>query len=52
LREVRIREVKYLRRSMGAGAASTGSSAIMLEWRRRLLRRRVIVYDALGRDGP
>jgi hypothetical protein len=52
LREVRIREVRYLKRSMGVGAAATGSSADMLEWRRRLGRKRVVVLDALGRDGP
>ncbi|KAG8836395.1 hypothetical protein FRC17_003305 [Serendipita sp. 399] len=39
LRQVRIREVRYLRRGLGAGAAKTGSSAIILEWRRRLGRR-------------
>lgn len=52
LREVRIREVRYLRRSMGIGAAAAGNSADMLEWNRRLARRRVIVFDALGRHQP
>ena len=52
LREIRVREVRYLKKAMGVGAAGAGSSAVMLDWRRRLARRRVIVLDALGRDGP
>ncbi|CAG7853688.1 SubName: Full=Uncharacterized protein {ECO:0000313/EMBL:CCA73627.1} [Serendipita indica DSM 11827] len=52
LREVRIREVRYLSKAMGMGAAKAGSSAIILEWRRRLSRRGVIVLDAVGRSGP
>ncbi|KIM23790.1 hypothetical protein M408DRAFT_332154 [Serendipita vermifera MAFF 305830] len=52
LREIRVREVRYLKRAMGVGAAGAGSSAVMLDWRRRLARRRVAVLDALGKDGP
>lgn len=52
LREIRIREVRYLKKAMGMGAAGAGSSAVMLDWRRRLARKRVVVLDALGRDGP
>ncbi|KAG8800399.1 hypothetical protein FRC16_002955 [Serendipita sp. 398] len=52
LRQVHIREVRYLRRGLGVGAANTGSSAIILEWRRRLARRGVTVLDAQGRSGP
>ena len=52
LREVRVREVRYLTKSMGTGAAGAGSSAAMLDWRRRLSRRGVVVLDAIGRNGP
>lgn len=52
LREVHVREVRYLRRGMGKGAEGAGSSASMIEWRRRLARRGVKVLDALGKDGP
>jgi hypothetical protein len=52
LREIRVREVKYLNKSMGIGAAGAGSSAVILDWRRRLARRRVIVLDAVGKTGP
>lgn len=52
LREVHVREVRYLRRGMGKGAEGAGNSASMTEWRRRLARRGVRVIDALGKDGP
>jgi len=52
LREVHIREVRYLRRGMGKSAEGAGSSASMTEWRWRLARRGVRVIDALGKDGP
>jgi hypothetical protein len=52
LREVHVREVRYLKRGMGRGAEGAGSSASMTEWRRRLARRGVRVIDALGKDGP
>ena len=52
LREVHVREVRYLRRGMGRGAEGAGNSASMTEWRRRLARRGVRVIDALGKDGP
>lgn len=52
LREVHIREVRYLKRGMGKGAEGAGNSASMTEWRRRLARRGIRVIDALGKDGP
>jgi hypothetical protein len=52
LREIRVREVKYLNKSMGIGAAGAGSSAAILDWRRRLARKRIVVLDALGKTGP
>ena len=52
LREVHVREVRYLRRAMGKGAEGAGNSASIIEWRRRLARRGVRVIDALGKDGP
>jgi len=52
LREVHVREVRYLRRGMGKGAEGAGNSASIIEWRRRLARRGVRVIDALGKDGP
>jgi hypothetical protein len=52
LREVHVREVRYLRRGMGKGAEGAGNSASIIEWRRRLARRGIRVIDALGKDGP
>jgi len=52
LREVHVREVRYLRRGMGKIAEGAGNSASITEWRRRLARRGVRVIDALGKDGP
>lgn len=51
LREIRIRDVRYLRSGMGRSALGAGSSAIILEWKNRLARRRIKVLDSLGRDG-
>ncbi|KAJ7070529.1 hypothetical protein C8F01DRAFT_1106766 [Mycena amicta] len=50
LRAVRARDVRWLRKGMGASAQATGVQGEMMEWRRRLLRRGVRMLDGEWRE--
>jgi hypothetical protein len=52
LRQVQVRELKYVSIRAGHAAANAGNNRIMLEWRRRLGLRGAVVLDAVGRTGP
>ncbi|KAJ7361152.1 hypothetical protein DFH08DRAFT_732733 [Mycena albidolilacea] len=46
LRAVRARDVRWLRKGMGSSAQAAGVQGELREWRRRLLRRGIRVFDA------
>ncbi|KAF7307447.1 F-box domain-containing protein [Mycena indigotica] len=50
LRAIRARDVRWLRKGMGASAQSTGVQGEMMEWRRRLLRRGIKMLDGEWRE--
>ncbi|KAF5392530.1 hypothetical protein D9757_002317 [Collybiopsis confluens] len=50
LKAVRIRDVKWLRKGMGLRAMETGVQGEMREWRRRLMRKKILVLDAEWKD--
>ncbi|PVG01830.1 hypothetical protein CPB86DRAFT_752506 [Serendipita vermifera] len=52
LRQVQVRELKYVPSRLGHAAANTGNNRIMLEWRRKLSLRGGVVLDSTGRPGP